>query len=121
VRRKLARVLWVPVDGARELLPSRRRIGQALLWSPSAEEEAALRFDWEHLSGLIARGQWDDLTGHVGNFLQVRPKARNGVARRRAIDAEGRMHSTLPRGFYLRATFTASLIGRHYVIAPPRP
>lgn len=121
VRAKLARVLWVPVEGAREIRPELRRVGQAVLWSPSEQEEQALRFDWEELSGLIARGDWERITGHLGRFLQVRPKAKNRAARRVAIDAEGTMYSTLPRGFYLRTAFTAALLRRNYVVDPASP
>ena len=46
VRRKLRRVLWLPIEADPELMPGARRVGEPLLWSPSAEEERALRFDW---------------------------------------------------------------------------
>ncbi len=116
VRRKLARVLWVPVEGTRSLAVDARRLGSALLWSPSSEEEAALRFDWEELAGLIGRGDVERVTGHLGRHLQVRPKAAHGRARRRALDQDGTSFAALPRGFYLRSSFTAALLARHYVL-----
>jgi DNA mismatch repair protein MutH len=114
VQRKLARVLWVPIEGERSILPAARRIGEPLLWSPDPEEQAALRFDWEELSGVIGRGDVEALTGRLGRFLQIRPKARDSRSRRRGIDADGASFSTLPRGFYLRASFTARLLAKHY-------
>jgi DNA mismatch repair protein MutH len=87
------------------------------LWSPGIEEEAALRFDWEELAGLIGRGDVERVTGHLGRVLQVRPKAADSRARRSGIDAEGTPFAALPRGFYLRARFTARLLAEHY--APP--
>lgn len=114
VRTKLSRVLWVPVEGERSIPIAARRIGTAFLWTPSAEEEAALRFDWEELSGVIGRGDVESITGHLGQLLQVRPKARDSRSRRRGIDTDGAMFAALPRGFYLRATFTERLIRERF-------
>jgi DNA mismatch repair protein MutH len=116
VRRKLARVLWVPVDGDRAIPVGRRRLGAALLWSPDAEQEALLRFDWDELGGMIGRGGIESLTGHLGQCLQVRPKAAHSRVRRKAIDAEGDLTATLPRGFYLRTSFTARILQAHYAL-----
>ncbi len=117
VRRKLARVLWVPVQADPALAVSERRVGTSLLWSPSEAEEAALRFDWEELTGTIGRGDVEDLRGHLGRFLQIRPKAADSHARRRGFDRDGASFQTLPRGFYLRATFTARLLSD---LVPPQ-
>ncbi|HLV19491.1 MAG TPA: DNA mismatch repair endonuclease MutH [Polyangiaceae bacterium] len=114
VRRKLERVLWVPVEADPKLEIARRRVGQPLLWSPSPEQESALRFDWEELVGLIGCGQVDSITGHWGKHLQVRPKASSSRARRRGLDPDGAHVAALPRGFYLRTSFTASLLREHY-------
>ncbi len=110
VLRKLRRVLWIPVLAERAIPVGERIIGSPLLWSPSAYEEQQLRWDWEELSGLIGRGELDTVTGHLGEVLQVRPKARNARSRRRACDAEGRVVEVLPRGFYLRPSFTARIL-----------
>jgi DNA mismatch repair protein MutH len=120
VRRKLARVLWIPIEGSRDIPPAKRRIGEPLLWSPSPEEEAALRFDWEELAGIIGRGDVEAVTGHLGQWLQVRPKARDGRARRRGTDTDGAFFKTLPRGFYLRARFTERLLAQHYCLPRSR-
>ncbi|EIT49838.1 DNA mismatch repair endonuclease MutH, partial [Yersinia pestis] len=53
VRHKLARVLWVPVEGERHIPLAERRVGAPLLWSPNVEEEELLRRDWEELMDLI--------------------------------------------------------------------
>jgi DNA mismatch repair protein MutH len=117
---KLRRVLWVPIQGDREIAPARRCIGHPLLWSPSAEESADLRCDWEEIAGRIGGGDVELLTGHVGRYLQVRPKARNASARRGGVDRDGAYVETLPRGFYLRARFTARILERSFVL-PVRP
>lgn len=108
--RKLARVLWVPILGERRVPLPERRIGGAFLWSPSPSEERVLRADWEELAGLIGRGGIESITAHLGASLQVRPKAASSRVRRRAVDAEGLMSDTLPRGFYLRTSFTAAIL-----------
>jgi len=120
---KLQRVLWVPVEGLRTLEVGRRRIGTPLLWSPSAEEELDLRFDWEELAGRIGRGDVEGITGHLGRFLQVRPKARSSRSRRRGLDADGAAISALPRGFYLRTRFTARILRESFALPalPARP
>lgn len=107
---KLQRVLWIPVLAERAIPVGERIVGSPLLWSPSAREEQQLRWDWEELAGLIGRGDVDTVTGHLGEVLQVRPKARNARSRRRACDSEGRVVEVLPRGFYLRPSFTARIL-----------
>lgn len=116
VRRKLARVLWVPVLGERRVPLAERGIGAPLLWSPSPAQEAALREDWDELAGIIGRGDVESITGRLGRFLQVRPKAANASVRRRAIDADGGLLETLPRGFYLRTQFTAAILREAFVL-----
>jgi DNA mismatch repair protein MutH len=110
VRAKLRRVLFVPVEGERERPVAVRRIGEPFLWSPNVDEEADLRFDWDELSGRIGRGDVESITGHLGRFLQVRPKAADSRSRRIARDVDGAAFSALPRGFYLRATFTERVV-----------
>ena len=114
VWRKLARVLWLPVEGTRSVPLATRRVGAAILWSPSVEQQRALRYDWEELAGIIGRGDIDAVTGKLGRYLQVRPKAAHGGVRTQAIDAEGEMHMTLPRGFYLRTQFTQQIMRAHF-------
>ncbi|HKO90310.1 MAG TPA: DNA mismatch repair endonuclease MutH [Polyangiaceae bacterium] len=116
VFKKLQRVLWVPVEGTRTTPVGARRIGTPLLWSPSPQEEADLRFDWEELAGMIGCGRVEDVTGHFGRFLQVRPKAADSHARRRASSADGVVFRALPRGFYLRTQFTARILKQHFAL-----
>lgn len=113
---KLRRVLWVPIEGERSIRPGERRIGQAMLWSPDAREEAALREDWEELAGLIGCGKVETISGHLGKHLQVRPKARDSKASRQGSNADGSFFDTLPRGFYLRTSFTEELLRKHFAL-----
>jgi DNA mismatch repair protein MutH len=114
VWRKLRRVLWVPVQGERQIPMKERRFGEPLLWSPTYEQERLLKFDWDTLAGLIGQGAIERITGHLGTVMQVRPKAANAAARRYGLDEEGVRVERMPRGFYLRATFTESILREHY-------
>ena len=116
VRRKLNRVLWVPVEGERQIAVGARRLGEPLLWSLPPETEIQLRFDWEELAGIIGRGDVETITGHIGRCLQIRPKARDSQARRRGVDVDGARFAALPRGFYLRASFTSEILRQNYAL-----
>lgn len=110
VRRKLARMLWVPIESGRDLPIASRRIGWPVLWSPSPEQEAALRRDWEELMLMLTTGQLGALDSRYGQWLQIRPKAANGRALTAAHDESGAPAADLPRGFYLRTRFTARIL-----------
>lgn len=114
VRYKLARVLWIPIEGQREIPLAQRRIGAPLLWIPNTEEEEQLRHDWEELMDLIVLGKVERITAHYGEVLQLRPKAANGRTLTSAIGEFGQPILTLPRGFYLKKNFTAQLLERYF-------
>lgn len=116
VRHKLARVLWIPVEGERTIPLAQRRIGTPLLWSPCPREEASLRQDWEELMDMIVLGQVEKITARHGEFLQIRPKAANSKALTEAIGEHGQPIMTLPRGFYLKKNFTAPLLAQHFLL-----
>ena len=103
VRKKLSRVLWVPVH-------ERETIGEAVLWSPSEEQEAVLKNDFDEIVGRIAIGDIEDLSAHVGEYMQLRPKAATGSVRTSAPGRDGELVSTVPRGFYLRAKFVGAVL-----------
>lgn len=110
VRRKLRRVLWMPVESAPSIPPAARRIGSAILWTPSAAQEKLLRADWEELTEMIALGELQAIGSRHGRVLQIRPKAANARSLTPAPDSDGAPSQTLPRGFYLRASFTAQIL-----------
>lgn len=116
LRYKLSKVLWIPVEGDRALPLGIRRIGSPLLWTPSAEEEQQLRADWEELMDMIVLGEVEKITARQGQYLQIRPKAANRKALTEAIGPDGRPIMTLPRGFYLKKTFTGALLARHFLL-----
>lgn len=112
VFQKLRRVLWFPVEASRGRAPGARRLGWPTLWSPSAAEDALLRDDWEEISSLIATGRLEEVDSRMGLALQLRPKAASGRTLTQAPTAEGLPGLTLPRGYYLRPSFTAALLQR---------
>jgi DNA mismatch repair protein MutH len=114
VRKKLARVAWVAVQGSPRILLAQRRCGAALIWSPSAQEEEDLRGDYQDIVELLQDGA--RVTARTGAFLQLRPKGRDGKALRWALDEEGALSRAAPRAFYLRRAFTQALLTRHFTL-----
>jgi len=115
VRNKLSRVLWVPVEGEREIPLAERRVGSPLIWSPSEEEELQLKTDWEELMEMIVLGRVEQINARHGEMLQLRPKAANSRVLTEAYGASGKPIKTLPRGFYLRTQFTARILEQHFI------
>lgn len=115
VSRKLRRVLWLPVEADPAIPVAQRRIGMAILWSPSPQDDRMLQQDWEEIMELVGTGRIDELSARLGTYLQVRPKAADRRALTHTTDADGQRTLTLPRGFYLRTTFTNKILREHYV------
>ena len=110
VKNKIQHVLWVPIDGRREIAPQDRCIATPFLWSPDVSQDNQLRTDWEELMEMIALGQIENITARHGQYLQLRPKAANGNALTEAIGNNGHVINTRPRGFYLRKEFTGKIL-----------
>ncbi|MDB1123057.1 DNA mismatch repair endonuclease MutH [Vibrio algarum] len=114
VRQKLSKVLWIPVEGEREIPLAARKVGSPILWSPNDEEENALQQDWEELMEMIVLGQVEKITAKHGEVMQLRPKAANSRVFTEAYGATGKSIKTTPRGFYLRTQFTNQIIKRYF-------
>lgn len=110
VRHKLQRVLWIPIEGERDIPLAERRIGLPILWAPTPEQEYALQQDWEELMELIVFGRLNEINASLGEVLQLRPKGANNRARTGAINYKGEKIEALPLGFYLRKSFTAQIL-----------
>jgi len=116
VRNKLQCVLWLPVQGEREIPPAERIIGSPVLWQPSALQNAQLQHDWEELMDMISLGHVERIDATVGSYLQLRPKAANGSVVTEAIGENGQMIKTRPRGFYLRKNFTQNILENAFLV-----
>jgi DNA mismatch repair protein MutH len=113
VRKKLARVLWVPIITRKDVPISERLVGMPFIWSPDEEEEALLAQDWQELTDMIVLGEVENIHGKHGQVMQLRPKAANSKVRTQAFDRNGKPFMTLPRGFYLKINFTQGLLQRY--------
>lgn len=110
VRNKLQNVLWIPLDGRRNVPVADRCVGTPLLWQPDAEDNALLQADWEELTEMIIMGQIQQITARHGQALQLRPKAADGKALTSAVGPDGQMIETRPRGYYLKTSFTHRIL-----------
>jgi DNA mismatch repair protein MutH len=110
VAKKLARVLFLPVESGESLSFGERRIGRAFLWSASDEQAEILRGDYAELARRVSEGHVEALDARVGRALQLRPKAAHGRVRVRLTDGDGVPWRLQPRGFYLRASFTEQIL-----------
>lgn len=114
VWQKLQRVLWLPIIADRCTSPGQRIVCNALLWTPTAEEAAILKQDWEELMELVSSGELEQISARQGQYLQIRPKAANARAQTRFSDAEGNLAMTLPRGYYLRPALTRHIVAQYF-------
>ena len=112
LRQKLSQVLWVGLE-----VPNHagsvgdRRVVTVRLWTPSPEEQALLRADFElFVRAYFRRGRGAAITGHQGQVLQVRPKGRNAADRRQAFGPAGEPTKIGKCGFYLRPAFVARIL-----------
>ncbi len=112
VHAKLSAVLWVPVDGDPAIPPAKRRVRSPRIWRPSDDEEALIRQDWEFHSEVIGLGELWQLDARNGEVLQIRPKALNSSERVWTYDDEGERVRENPKGFYLRRSFTKTVLER---------
>ena len=109
---KLQQVLWIPVQGDRDIPLAHRQIGSPILWRPSAEESYLLQQDWEEIMEFISLGQVNKVTARHGEVLQLRPKAANSQVLTDSIGKDGQLTQTNPRGFYLKTQFTQRILSQ---------
>lgn len=117
VCRKLSHVLWLPILAERQIPLKDRVIGQGFLWQPSPEQQRLLRQDWEELMELISLGGIADIRGAHGKVLQLRPKGADSKALTKAVGADGEPIQTLPRGFYLKSSFTQAILKQQFQLS----
>lgn len=110
VKAKLDHVLWVPIESDKHISLAHRKVGMGIFWQANTEIEATLAADYNEFIDRISLGEVESITADQGNFLQIRPKAANSSVLTDGIGDEGQSIRTLPRGFYLRPTFTRKII-----------
>jgi len=105
VSAKLNHVLWIPIYQLQDL-----PIGEAVFWRRSPAIEQQLKEDWIALTEKLRLGQFYDLCAQLGEYLQLRPKAENRQQRIAVLSETLEKHWIVPKGFYLRRTFTQKII-----------
>jgi len=110
IRKKLAHVLWVPVEAESNIPVADRYVGNAWLWKPTRQQDKILQRDWQELMDRIVLGEQAEITAKEGEYLQIRPKAANSKVLTTGVSATGTKEKTNPKGFYLRTSFTQQLI-----------
>lgn len=118
VRRKLAHVLFVPIEGDRAIALDARRVGTAFVFELGERHEEVLGRDYENLRDALWSAGRDAVPGHLGVALQVRPKGKNARDAERRHASDGVAELVAKRAFYLRATFTRRLL-EESGLAPP--
>ncbi len=114
VKKKLNLVLWLPILAERDIPPKQRIIGTGFLWQPNAQQTTLLQQDWEQQIEMIALGEIGQINGKLGQVLQIRPKAANAKALTNVMGPEGKIIQTLPRGFYLKTSFTQQILAQQF-------
>lgn len=114
IRNKLNKVLWLPVQGDRQIPLSERIVGNGFLWVASREQEYLMKQDWDELMEKIALGKIEQVSARDGQVLQLRPKAANGQCLTDAYGEQGELIKVRPRGFYLKKNFTQDIINHQF-------
>lgn len=110
VYHKLKHVLWVPIISDPNLAITDRIICEPLFWQMDPVVEEILRTDWEELMDMLELGYAKNLSAKYGTYLHIRPKAANSSVLIDYLDADGNAEKIVPKGFYLRSSFTERLL-----------
>jgi DNA mismatch repair protein MutH len=116
IRNKLSKVLWVPVQGERNIPLAERIVGSGFLWQADQQQEQRLKNDWNELMEKIALGKIESISAKDGQVVQLRPKAANGSCLTDAYGENGEIIKVRPRGFYLKKNFTQQLIKNQFLL-----
>ena len=73
-----------------------------------------LKSDWQEIIEYLCLGTVHLLTGKIGQYLHIRPKAANSHVKTTILNQHGDRELIVPKGFYLRSTFTESLIAHQF-------
>lgn len=114
--RKMASMLWCPIIMQPKQPLAERRLATPFLWSPEPHCLQILQQDWEELTTILKLGQFDRLSAHQGQYLQIRPKAPNAKTFVQVIADTGEKISTVPKGFYARSLFTQMILQEQYLL-----
>lgn len=111
---KIKRVLFVLVKASRDLAFEDRTVLGYFFYTPTDEDFAILKSDFNELYEMVKTGQVNSIDARIGQYIQMRPKGANGKALTTCIGPDGSLIYTRPRGFYMRRSFTQELINRNF-------
>lgn len=111
VYRKLQQVLWVPILGDKSSPIEQRVVMTPVLWHMPTEIEEVLQTDWQELMELMQLGHGTQISAKYGTYLHIRPKAANSRVLTSYLDNHGFTTKIVPKGFYLRPSFTKLVLG----------
>ncbi|WP_236260982.1 DNA mismatch repair endonuclease MutH [Pantoea sp. SoEX] len=115
IKNRLSKILWIPIEGDKNIPLKIRRIGRPFLWSPSIKEDMMLRKDWEEIMNLIIFGKINHINKYTGLLLQLGAKTLNSKLLNKDIENKDMIILTLPRKFYLKKFFTKIIISGHHI------
>lgn len=101
VYNKIKQVLWVPVEGEKDIPIGERHIGQSFLWKMNDEEFKLLKTDFEEILEYIIHNDKENIPASIGVYMQLRPI--------------GKVDDKKQYGFYLRKNFTSMLIQKYFL------
>ncbi len=101
VYNKIKQVLWVPVEGEKDIPIGERHIGQPFLWKMNDEEFKLLKTDFEEILEYIIHNDKENIPASIGVYMQLRPI--------------GKVDDKKQYGFYLRKNFTSMLIQKYFL------
>lgn len=107
---KIKRVLFVIVNGQRDLDFENRRVLGYFFYTPGANDMQQLKTDFNELYELVKTGCVESISARLGHIIQMRPKGADGKALTECTGPDGSIIKTRPRGFYIRRKFTQKLV-----------
>lgn len=110
VYKKMSKVLWFPYTVKKNDHVKNYVLSSPVLWSPNSNEYNQLKNDWEELADMLGLGQFASISSHIGKAMQLRPKAANKKQTICVLDENNELVNIVPKGFYLRKTFTQNII-----------
>lgn len=110
---KAKRILFVPIIVKKKGSLSDKVLAEPFLWELNGKDLSIIKQDWIELSSYLRLGSWSSINSTLGEILHIRPKAANS-RELSMFQALGGHHRILPIGFYLRKSFTQSLVEINY-------
>ena len=109
---KMQHMLFVMLLAPRNagLSMGERRILGYFFFDLTGEHRQQVETDYNEMQELLLSHQFDQLTSSLGNVLQLRPRGLPGKDVVAVHDEEGQLIYTKTRGYYLRSSFTRTLL-----------